>query len=53
MDSCFGIIFIDTQCKKYTVSYFEQLPNEISAVMSGTGVGQGKNDGSMTIKQHL
>ena len=45
--------YSDTQRKKYTASYFEQLPNEITAVVSGTGVGQGKNDGSMNIKQHL
>ena len=35
-------IYVDTQRKKYTASYFEQLPNKITAVVTPTVVSQGK-----------
>ena len=35
-------IYVDTQRKKHTASYFEQLPNEITAVVAPTVVSQGK-----------
>ena len=36
------VIYVDTQRKKHTASYFEQLTKEITAVVAPTVVSQGK-----------